>query len=303
MGTPESAVPTLEACLRDNHEVVAVWTQPDRPSGRGNKLKPPPVKEFAIKNHLPVYQPAKIRTPESLELFRSHESDVAIVVAYGRILPVTFLQTPKLGCVNVHFSLLPKYRGAAPVNWAIINGEELTGVSTMKMDEGLDTGPILLQTRTRIEACETTPELMSRLSYEGADLLKRTLKEIHKIVPKEQRPEESSLAPILKKEDGLINWQLSATEIERRVRGLQPWPAAYTHFSGGRLVLWRAAVEEIAHHLAPGQIVLKKHDKLVVACGSGSSLGLVELQPEGRRRMQVKDFLNGARIEPGETFQ
>src|ERR1044071_6281667 len=242
MGTPESAVPTLRRCVEDGHEVVAVWTQPDRPAGRGNKLKASPVKEYALSRGLKVHQPSKIRTEEALALFTSEAFDAAVVVAYGRILPPAFLRAPKLGCVNVHFSLLPKYRGAAPVNWAVVRGERETGVTTMLMDEGLDTGDVLLQSSTAIEDEETAPQLLERLSHAGAELLGETLARFREIEPRRQREEDATLAPILRREDGLIDWALEAAEIERRVRGFQPWPNAHTSYNGRRLVVWRAEV-------------------------------------------------------------
>ncbi len=241
MGTPESAVPSLKRCVDDGHEVVAVWTQPDRPAGRGNKLKAPPVKEFALAHGLSVHQPAKIKTDEAFALFSAHDADAAVVVAYGRILPAAYLHAPRHGCVNVHFSLLPKYRGAAPVNWAVVRGEQETGVTTMLMDAGLDTGPVLLQRETEIGEQETAPQLLERLSHAGAELLSETLARLNEIEPRAQRDEEATLAPILKREDGLIDWTLDASDIERRVRGLQPWPNAFTFHNGRRLVVWRAA--------------------------------------------------------------
>src|SRR5712691_8394805 len=228
MGTPESAVPSLRRCLDDGHEVVAVWTQPDKAAGRGNKVSLSPVKEFATSRGLAVHQPARIKTDESSRLFASHDADVAVVVAYGRILPVEFLRAPRLGCINVHFSLLPKYRGAAPVNWPIVNSEKKTGVTTMFIEEELDSGPILLQRETEIGAEETAPQLMARLAAMGAELLSETLAQLNAITPRTQRDEEATLAPLLEREDGLIDWSMDAFAIERRVRGLQSWPNAYT---------------------------------------------------------------------------
>lgn len=303
MGTPEAAVPTLRRCVEDGHEVLAVWTQPDRPSGRGNKLTPPPVKEFALAHRLSVRQPLKIKTEEAQRLFASYDADAAVVVAYGRILPPSFLNVPRLGCVNLHFSLLPKYRGAAPANWAIVRGERETGVTTMLMDEGLDTGPILLQRAVRIEERETATELMARLSVLGADLLSETLKRLDRIEPTEQRASEATFAPILRREDGLIDWALSATEIERRVRGLQPWPNAYTLLHGRRLVVWRAGLVGPVEDSAPcGEVLEASGDRLAVSCGEGTALRLEEVQPEGKRRMSVRDFLNGALVRKGERL-
>ena len=206
MGTPHAAVPTLRQCLSDGHEVVAVWTQPDRPSGRGNKITFSPVKEFAVSRGLPVFQPARIKNDEAKSLFASHDADVAVVVAYGKILPDEFLSAPSRGCINVHFSLLPLYRGAAPANWAIINGETETGVTTMFIEPTLDTGPILLQRETPIGERETAPELMERLADIGAGLLSETLTRLDELTPQPQNSAAATFAPILKKEDGLIDW-------------------------------------------------------------------------------------------------
>ncbi|HEY0546274.1 MAG TPA: methionyl-tRNA formyltransferase [Pyrinomonadaceae bacterium] len=303
MGTPEAAVPTLQRCLEDGHEVVSVWTQPDRPSGRGNRLTAPPVKEFAQAKGLKVLQPAKIRNEEALNLFASDEADAAIVVAYGRILPSTFLRATRRGCINVHFSLLPLYRGAAPVNWAIVRGEHETGVTTMQMDEGLDTGAILLQRATKIGDEETATELMSRLAVTGAELLSETLRRLDELEPHEQDEEKATFAPMLRREDGLIEWQLDAFEIERRVRGFQPWPNAFTNHHESRLVIWRARAErtEQGAHDA-GEIIRAHGDELSIVCGDQTSLHLTEVQPQGKRRMSVRDYLNGTRVRAGEKL-
>ncbi|MBA3442643.1 MAG: methionyl-tRNA formyltransferase [Pyrinomonadaceae bacterium] len=305
MGTPAAAVPTLKRCLDDGHEIAAVWTQPDRPAGRGNKLTTPPVKEFALAHNLTIHQPAKIKTDEARELFASHEADAAVVVAYGRILPSAFLRAPRRGCINVHFSLLPRYRGAAPVNWAIIEGQKETGVSTMLMDEGLDTGSIFLQTATPIGDTETAPQLMDRLALLGAGLLSETLTNFETIRPRQQREAEATPAPMLRRETGRIDWSSNAFEIERRVRGLQPWPGAYTEYARSRLIIWRAEAlhagdESSSGSSVEGEIVEAHADHLIVACGHETALRLVEVQPEGRKRMSVRDFLNGTRIRAGE---
>jgi methionyl-tRNA formyltransferase len=309
MGTPESAVPSLRRCVEDGHEVLAVWTQPDRPAGRGNKLKAPPVKEYALSQNLTVHQPAKIRTEEALSLFAAEEFDIAVVVAYGRILPATFLRAPRRGCVNVHFSLLPKYRGAAPVNWSIVRGERETGVTTMLIDEGLDTGPVLLQRSTRIEEDETAPHLLERLSHAGADLLGETLARFDRIEPRPQRDEDATLAPMLKREDGLIDWTQDASEIERRVRGFQPWPNAYTFYKDRRLVIWRASVYGVEDEdlkdgttTRAGEVIEARGDNLVIACGGATALRVSELQPEGKQRLGARDFINGSHVRTGERF-
>ena len=303
MGTPQAAAASLEKILEDGHEVVAVYTQPDRPAGRGNRLHAPPVKEFAAERNLPVFQPTKIKTPEALEQFKSHAADVAVVVAYGRILPQTFLEAFPNGAINVHFSLLPKYRGAAPVNWAIVNGETVTGVTTMQMDAGLDTGDILLQSETEIGAEENSIELMRRLSLIGADLLSETLKTLERLARIPQNHDQASLAPIMKKEDGLISWMLSAREITDRVRGFQPFPTAFTFYGEKKLTVWRCKPSEIEHTLRqPGEVLAAKGDKLMVFCGGDSVLEIDELQIEGKKRMATRDFLNGIKVQVGEKL-
>jgi methionyl-tRNA formyltransferase len=302
MGTPESAVPSLRRLMEDDHEVAAVWTQPDRPAGRGNKLHPPPVKTFAIEHGFAVHQLAKIKTPEALELFQSHQAEVVIVVAYGRILPATFLSTPPLGCINLHFSLLPKFRGAAPVNWAMVTGESETGVTTMKIVSELDAGPILLQSATAIGSDETAPQLMSRLAETGADLLSQTLGRLEKIEAKEQQEAEATFAPMLKREDGLIDWSMDAYAIERRVRGFQPWPNAHTSLASRRLIIWRAAAEPTAPAGVAGKVVEAHGDNLRVICGANTTLRLFELQLQDSRRMGARDFLNGGHPRVGEVL-
>ncbi len=302
MGTPAAAAVSLERLLADGHEVVAVYTQPDRPSGRGNKITFSPVKERAISEGISVLQPTKVKTEEAAETFANHNADVAIVVAYGRILPDAFLNAFPLGAINVHFSLLPKYRGAAPVNWAIVNGESETGVTTMRMDAGLDTGDILLQRATAIGADETAPALMQRLSELGAELLSETLSSFYDITPKVQVSGEATYAPIMKREDGLIDWSLSAHEIVNRVRGFQPFPGTYTFHEGARLTLWRAAAEEMsASKDAFGTVIEARGESLRIVCRD-SVLRIEELQPEGKRRMGVRDFLNGARLDAGTVL-
>ena len=303
MGTPESAVPSLRRLIEDGHEIAAVWTQPDRPAGRGNKLHQSPVKEFAVQHNLTIHQPLKIRTPEAKELFASHQADAAIVVAYGRILPANFLSAQRHGCINVHFSLLPKFRGAAPVNWAIVRDEKETGVTTMRIVEELDAGPVLLQRATEIGESETAPELMTRLADIGADLLSETLKDIEGIEPKPQRNEDATFAPILKREDGRIDWTMDAFAIDRHVRGFQPWPHAFTTLRSHRLIIWEAKPEWIEQlRFTPGQVIEARGDRLLVACGDATAFRILELQPEDSRRMTARDFLNGAHVGVGEML-
>jgi methionyl-tRNA formyltransferase len=292
----------LQRCLEDGHDVVAVWTQPDRPSGRGHRVSFSPVKEFAVAHGLAVFQPAKIKNDEALQAFASHDADVAVVVAYGRILPDQFLQTPRRGCINVHFSLLPLYRGAAPANWAIVKGESETGVTTMFIEPTLDTGPILLQRRTPIGASETAPELMNRLSDIGAELLGETLSRLDDLTPQPQNDQNATFAPILKKEDGLIDWSRSASEIDRCVRGFQPWPNAYTSFNAKGLTIWRAQPVSFESEGGPGEVIAAHGDDLIVSCDQQTALRLIEVQPEARKRMGVRDFISGVRIKVGDRF-
>jgi len=303
MGTPKAAVVSLERILRDGHEIAAVYTQPDRPSGRGNKLTAPPVKDFALENNLPVFQPLKIKTPEALEIFKSHNADVVVVVAYGRILPQTFLKAFPKGAINVHFSLLPKYRGAAPVNWAIVRGETKTGVTTMQMDAGLDTGGILLQRETKIGEDETAIELTEKLAILGADLISETLAMRDELTVQPQNHDEATLAPLMKKEDGVIDWNLSAREIANRVRGFQPFPTSYTKYQEKKLTITKAKAV-IIEQSKPGNglIIEAKGDKLYVACGNETVLQIDELQLEGKKRMATRDFLNGVKLQTGDKL-
>jgi methionyl-tRNA formyltransferase len=303
MGTPESAVPSLQRVLSDGHEVVAVWTQPDKPAGRGDKLHASAVKEFALEHGLKIEQPQKIRTEESKALFTSYHADLAIVVAYGRILPAEYLTAPRKGCINVHFSLLPRYRGAAPVNWAIVNGAEKTGVTTMLVRKDLDSGPILLQRETSIGPTETATGLMQRLAEIGAELLGETLERLDELTPVPQDESKATLAPLLTKANGLIDWTSSAAEIERRVRGFQPWPHAYTNWKSQRLILWKAfPLADAEPAAAPGEVIAAHGDELIVSCGENTALRLLKLQLEGKRRMVARDFLNGTHVKVGDRF-
>ena len=303
MGTPHPAVASLGRIMRDGHDVVAVYTQPDRPAGRGNKITISPVKRFAIDHDLPVYQPTKVKTAEALQEFRSHGADVAVVVAYGRILPASVIESFPMGAINVHFSLLPNFRGAAPVNWAIVHGEEKTGVTTMQMDAGLDTGPILMQSETEIGENETAVELMARLAAEGAELLSKTLANYPTLKPMPQDETQASLAPLMKKEDGLISWMLNAHDIANRVRGFQPFPTSFTYFREKKFTLWRSRVVDTPHtSLQPGEIIEASGDRLVVFCGGDSALQIEELQLEGKRRVSARDFMNGVHPQVGDRL-
>jgi methionyl-tRNA formyltransferase len=294
MGTPAFAVPTLERMVAAGHAVTAVFTQPDRPKGRGQSQAASPVKIAAERLGLPVYQPERVRRPEVVEELRSLQPEVMVVVGYGQIIPQSILDIPPRGIINVHASLLPKFRGAAPIQWAIARGETRTGVTTMRIDAGLDTGEMLLKANTDIGADETAVELSVRLAEMGAELLERTLARLSDIKPEKQDNSQSTLAPILKKEDGWIDWTRPAREIANRVRGFQPWPGCYTLWRGKRLAIWRARA--VAGSGPAGEIRGAQ-----VACGDGA-LELIEVQPEGKKRMTAEAFLNGHQVKDGEVL-
>ena len=289
--------------MEDGHQVLAVYCQPDRPSGRGHKLAAPPVKSAAQDLGIVVRQPEKIKTPEASLDFRSLGADIAIVVAYGRILPLEFLAAFPHGAINIHFSLLPKYRGAAPVNWAIVNGETETGVCSMKMDAGLDTGDLLLTRRIPIDSDENSVELMERLSLAGADVLSETLARLDEIVPEEQDDSVATYAPIMRKSDGLVDWSANAEVIRNRVRGFQPFPTSYSFAGGKKITIWDSELcDEKRNAIEPGTVVEASGDSLIVSCGGGSLLRVTEIQIEGKRRMPVRDFLNGKHLVAGDVL-
>ena len=299
LGTPSFAVPTLERIVEAGHRVVAVYTQPDRPKGRGGALATSPVKETALRLSLPVYQPERVRRPEVVEQLKQMNPEAMVVVGYGQIIPRTIIDIPPRGIINVHGSLLPKYRGAAPIQWAIANGEARTGVTTMRIDAGLDTGDMLLKWETAIGAEENAIELGQRMSLAGADLLVETLAANTHPIPQDNS--EASLAPILKKEDGLIDWTWPARKIFNRARGFLPWPGAYTSFRGQLFHIWKARVAEETGPGAPGSLVhLKK--RLLIAGGEGTMLELLEIQIEGRKRMPAEAFLNGHHLNENEVL-
>ena len=301
MGTPEIAVPSLDALCKKGWEVPLVVTQPDRPKGRGGLLQASPVKEYALQNGIEVYQPEKLRdNAEALEKFRLIAPDFYAVAAYGKILPKEMLDIPTKAPVNVHFSLLPKYRGAAPVNWAIVNGEEITGVSTMLMDAGMDTGGILLRKETPIEK-KNAAEISSELALIGAELLVKTIANFDIITPLTQNEEEASLAPIMKKEDGLIDWSKSAVDIERIIRGFYPWPAAYSKIDGMLIKFFAAEIDEETPKEKPGTVYAVGKDFFSVATGY-CGLIIKEVQLEGRKRMDTGSLLAGFQIEVGTVL-
>jgi methionyl-tRNA formyltransferase len=299
MGTPEFAAPTLERLVAAGHECVGVWTQPDRPKGRGHQLSISPVKETALRLGLAVHQPERVRRPEQVELLASLNADVMVVVGYGQIIPQSIIALPRLGIVNVHASLLPKYRGAAPIQWAIANGETVTGVTTMLINAGLDTGDMLLKAETPIGQDETAEDLSARLAGMGADLAVRSLSGLQHgtIRPESQDDSQATWAPVLKREDGLIDWDSTAFTIYNRARGFHPWPGAYTTFRNQRLHIWHSKPHDIGLGL-PGAIHIEGR-RLMTACGGNTALEIQELQLEGRKRVSAEAFVNGHR--PGSA--
>jgi methionyl-tRNA formyltransferase len=303
MGTPGPAAVSLKRLIDEGHEIAAVYTQPDRPAGRGNRINASPVKAVALEHNIRVEQPAKVRTAEALALFKSFDADVAVVVAYGRILPVEWIDAFPHGAINVHFSLLPKYRGAAPVNWAIVNDERETGVTTMKMDAGLDTGPILLQRSTEIDSKETAPKLMERLGILGANLLIDTIDQIDSLSPQSQSEGDATLAPIMKRSDGSIGWELSASEIECRIRGFQPFPSSFAILNGKRVTFFAAKVApEVTSSAQPGAVVGVSKESIDIQCGNETVLQATEIQLEGKRRMSAQEAFNGRLCSVGDKF-
>lgn len=303
LGTPEFAVPSLERLVAAGHDVPAVFTQPDRPKGRGQELAQSPVKQTALRLGLPVHQPERIRRPEWIEMLREMRLDAMAVVGYGQIIPQAIIDLVPYGIINVHGSLLPKYRGAAPIQWAIANGESRTGVTTMRIDEGLDTGAVLLEWSTGIGTEETAPELAARLAPAGADLLVETFRGLQAgtILARPQNDAEATLAPILKKEDGAIDWSWPAARIHARQRGFQPWPGAYTSFRGQPLQIRKCRVLEEQSPLPPGTAVARKRE-LAIAAGGGSMLSILELQLPGKKRIPAEAFLSGARLLENERL-
>jgi methionyl-tRNA formyltransferase len=298
LGTPAFAVPTLEAIVKCGHQVLAVFTQPDRSKGRGQKDGMPPVKEAAMRLALAVHQPDRVRNPAVVEQLRALAPDAMVVVGYGQIIPQSILDIPPRGIINVHASLLPKYRGAAPIQWAIARGETITGVTTMKIDAGLDTGDMLLKWETEIGPEENAIELGVRLARAGADLLIETLRRLPEITPEPQAESQATWAPVLKREDGKIDWNMSAAEIVNRVRGFQPWPGAYAFLRGQRLQVWAARAAEMA--LKPG--ALQAVGRRVYAGCSGGAFELLEVQMEGKKRMPAAAFLNGFPLRGDEVL-
>ena len=303
MGTPDFAVPCLQTLLESPHSVVGVFTQPDKPQGRKMVLTPPPVKVLAAENGVPVFQPEKMKDPATLEQLKVLDPDLIVVVAYGRILPRAVLELPRYGCINVHASLLPKYRGAAPIQWAILDGETETGVTIMQMDAGLDTGDMLYRKKIPITSEDTFETLHDKLMVLGGEAITEALPllEAGKLVPEKQDDTKTCYAALITKEMGKLDFTKTAAELDRLIRGLTPWPSAYTHYHGKQLKIWKAIPMATAHKEAPGTILTVNKDSFEVAASEGS-LKVMELQLEGKKRMTTHDFLLGVKVQPGELL-
>lgn len=303
MGTPDFAVPVLESLCDAGHEVAAVVTQPDKPRGRGKEMQYTPVKKSALERDIKVYQPEKVKDEEFVQILKEINPDVVVVVAFGQILPSVILDMPKYGCINVHASLLPKYRGAAPIQWVIIDGEKETGVTTMKMDKGLDTGDMLLKTIVSIDEKETGGSLHDKLACVGGTLIVETLKGIEEgsIIPEKQDSAKSNYAKMLDKKLGKIDFSKPAAEIERLIRGLNPWPSAYTSLNGKTLKIWDADVRNEKTDMPYGMITEVTNDEISVSTGNGLLI-IRELQLEGKKRMDTESFLRGYKVEKGEKL-
>jgi methionyl-tRNA formyltransferase len=301
MGTPAFACPTLQALMDRGEEILAVVTQPDRPKGRGQQLAPPPVKELAGSAGLTVLQPVKVRAPEFIDVMRELAPDLIVVIAFGQILPKALLDIPRFGCINIHASLLPRWRGAAPINWCIITGDTETGITTMQMDVGLDTGAMLLKKSLAIDPDADASSLHDRLARLGADTLTETLDLLAQgeLVPEVQDDALTCYAPMLKKEDGAIDWTKDALAIKNLVRGVTPWPGAFTSWEGKTLKVCRVGVA--AGEGRPGEVLRADRTGLEVACGSGSLL-ILELQLEGRKRLPAAEFLAGCKVAAGSLL-
>lgn len=304
MGTPDFAVPSLKALVEAGYEVCGVFTQPDKPVGRHqNRLQSTPVKEYALTQSIPVYQPVKLRDGEALAVLKELEPELIVVAAYGRILPPDILALPRLGCVNVHSSLLPKYRGAAPINWAILNGEDETGVTIMYMAEGMDTGDILAQTKTAIDLNENAAQLFDRLALLGAELLVKTMEDLKagttRAVPQDNS--RSSHAPMLSRELSPMDWGKTVRQLHDQVRGLYPWPAATAELDGVRCKVLRTAILDGQTEKAPGTVLQADKQGLHIACGGGGMLEIMEVQPDGKKAMSAAAFLMGHPIKAGSS--
>jgi methionyl-tRNA formyltransferase len=310
LGTPEFAVPTLEHLLRSDHQVVGAVTQPDRPSGRGQHLTMGPVKRVAIEHNLPVLQPERMKDPAFLDALRGWQLDLAVVAAYGRILPQTLLELPRLGMINVHASLLPKYRGAAPIQRAIMAGDRETGVTIIRLVEELDAGPMLARLVQPVGPDDTSEEIEQQLAFLGAALLVSVVNDMAtgRAVEVPQDPAQATRAPRLTKSEGLIDWMQPAQTIHNRIRGLRPWPHAFTYLDGARCIILRSRPEvetpivSGSRDARPGEVLAASGERLLVKCGDGSALAILQIQPEGRRPLEVREFLAGHHLRPGQVF-
>ena len=300
MGTPDFSVNALDAIVKAGHEVVCVFSQPDKPKGRKMELVPTPVKQYAVDNNIPIYQPITVRDGDALEIFKKYNPDIAVVVAYGKILPKEILEYPKYGCVNLHASLLPKFRGASPIQWAIVCGEDVTGVSTMYMDEGMDTGDVILTETIKISEDDTAESLFDKLSKIGSRVLCNTLTSIENgtAVATKQDENSATYAPIIKKEMGLIDFNKTSREINSQIRGLYPWPGAYFFRNNKRIKVLESKIIDSVHDCKIGEVI-ENNDCLHICCGGGSVIGLTKVQPEGKKAMTISEFLNGNKIEKG----
>ncbi len=303
MGTPDFAVPCLQRLFDCDCEVCGVFTQPDKPKGRHGVLTPPPVKELALKMGVPVFQPVKMKDGTAFEMLKSVEPELVIVVAYGKILPKEILQYPKYGCINIHASLLPKLRGAAPIQWSVINGFATTGVTAMQMDEGLDTGDMLIKCETPIGENETAGELHDRLSIMGADVLEKTIEALKagELEAEKQNHEEFTYAPMLSKELSPVDWTLSAQEVHNKIRGLSPWPCATAKFAGKTIKLLRSVLTQ-EKGTKSGEVV-ESDKKLLITCGDLRCIEITLLQAENKKAMPAADYLRGNPIEKGSLFE
>ena len=303
MGTPEFAVPCLQKLIDCGHEVTGVFTQPDKPQGRKMVLTPPPVKVLATENGIPVYQPVKMRDGTALEMLKEAAPELVIVVAYGKILPKEILEFPKYGCINIHASLLPKLRGAAPIQWSVINGFDKTGVTSMQMDEGLDTGDMLLKGELEIGENETAGELHDRLSALGADILEKTIDALIKgeLSPEVQNHDEFTYAPMLSKELSPIDWSMTAQQMHNKIRGLSPWPSANATLGGKKVKIHKSVIAPEKGSRAGEVVVCDK--RLVVCCGDMNCIEILNLQAEGKKAMAAADFLRGNSLSKGDIFE
>ncbi len=303
MGTPDFAIPCLERLIESKHDIVGVFCQPDKPKGRSQALTAPPIKELALKNDIPVFQPKTLKDGVGVEILKELKPDLVVVTAYGKILPEDFLSYPKYGCINIHGSILPKYRGASPVQWAVLNGDSEAGVTSMQMDAGLDTGDMLLVGKIPVDENETAEGLFDKLSVLGADILEQTIIKLEEgsLVPQKQDDSKANYVGMLSKEMSGIDWSLSAWEVHNKIRGLYSWPGASTVIDGKTLKLHKAKMSDKTGNNIAGSVI-ESDKKLVVCCGDNKCVELIEIQLEGKKRMSAEDFLRGRKIPVGTVL-